>query len=1211
MNRLVLTFISVFAVVSVFAQESAVSAKPPRPQIGPPVERSMRRAGTSHIDLRSLPQVPIEKRERPEREEPEIEHTLLPGGPAEVAPAPFIPVPTAPAPPPIQNFDGLDFANFGGGHPPDTNGDVGPNHYIETINTSIGIYNKTGTRLAAFGFNAFMSQGNFGNLCDTNNFGDPVVVYDSFEDRWIITDFAFEFNPSTGVVINPPGQFQCFAVSINGDPVSGGWNYYSIHVEGGLGDYPKFGVWPDALYMTANMFQYDPNAGYIGPRMWAFNKAQLYAGASSVQVVTIDGPANDFTILPSNARLQTGTPPPGTPNYFVSTELFTNALAVYKFHVDWNRISLSTFTGPDTPFAAAPFPTSDVSSAPTPGNNADTLEFRNMVQNQYTNISGAESLWTTHTVPRLNNGSAAPRWYQANVTSGTVAANLVQSATWDPDNANTFWRFMPSLAVDRLGDMALGYTKTNATTNPQIKYAGRLAADPVNTFSQTEQTLINGTGAQVGDCGGTCQRWGDYSAMALDPNGCTFWYTNMYYAVNGLDYLTRIGSFQFTGCTAVANNGTLSGTVTSTAGGGALAGAVVKLGSRTTTTNGAGVYSFSPLPAGTYPVLTVTFPGFVTGSATSIVVSDNTTTTRNFALTPAATSGCPVDTTTADFETGILSNVDVTTLVNNVSLVSTATIDQQNTSLNSGGFTVTTSQWMGQTFTPSISGVVPKLDINLFCGACSGSNPPVTVEIRSTSGGLPTGTVASTTTIAGFSSGSAVFYTATFNAPAFLSAGTVYAIVVRLVTARTVGSYAVTDNSFNPYAGGNVVFSTNAGGSWGALAGDDLGFKIYVNTGFSPSGTLISATKDANPLAGTTPRWSTLSWTASVPGGTSLKFQAAGSNSPSGPFNFVGPDGTATSFFTTSPASIVQFTNNRYLQYKAILATTDPTVTPLLGDVTVCYSSCPSVPAAPSITTTPSIPVGAIAATASVVPNAGSTYTWSISGGATITGGQGTSTITYNAAPPGTRMTLSVVETTSTGCISQPGSRAQMVDFLDVPPTHPFHTFVIKIAIAGITAGCGNGNFCPNNSVTRAQMAVFLLTGKYGFGYTPPGALGIFNDVPVGSFAANFIEELFNEGITGGCSSNPPKYCPGDPVTRAQMAVFLLIAKHGIGYTPPPAAGIFNDVPPGAFARNFIEELFNEGITSGCSSNPPLFCPTNSTSRGQMSVFLSTTFALP
>src|SRR6185436_10230798 len=235
------------------------------------------------------------------------------------------------------------------------------------------------------------------------------------------------------------------------------------------------------------------------------------------------------------ARLQTGTPPPGRPNIFLSTWNFLNALSVYKFHVDWNRISLSTFTGPDIPSAATAWPNAAVANAPQTGTATllDVLQIRAMVQNQYTNFAGTESLWVPHTVRRGNTtGFAAPRWYQVNVTGGTVNLTIPQATTWDPDGANVMHRFMPSLAVDRAGDMALGYSTSSSTTVPAFKYAGRLATDDVNIFSQTEQLLVQGTGTQTGNCGGSaCTRWGDYSAMTLDPDGCTFWYTNMYFAV--------------------------------------------------------------------------------------------------------------------------------------------------------------------------------------------------------------------------------------------------------------------------------------------------------------------------------------------------------------------------------------------------------------------------------------------------------------------------------------------------------------------------------------------------------------------------------------------------------------------------------------------------------------------------------------------------------
>ena len=170
------------------------------------------------------------------------------------------------------------------------------------------------------------------------------------------------------------------------------------------------------------------------------------------------------------------------------------------------------------------------------------------------------------------------------------------------------------------------------------------------------------------------------------------------------------------------------------------------------------------------------------------------------------------------------------------------------------------------------------------------------------------------------------------------------------------------------------------------------------------------------------------------------------------------------------------------------------------------------------------------------------------------------------------------------------------------------------IARNGVTTGCGGGNYCPDVSVTRAQMAVFLLGAEHGSSYTPPKCTppGIFGDVACpGAFAVNWIEQLYHEGITGGCSASPLLYCPNASVTRAQMAVFLLKAAHGSGYTPPMCAGLFNDVPcPTGFAVDWIEEVFHEGVTAGCSTSPPLYCPNDPNTRGQMAVFLTKTFSL-
>ena len=205
---------------------------------------------------------------------------------------------------------------------------------------------------------------------------------------------------------------------------------------------------------------------------------------------------------------------------------------------------------------------------------------------------------------------------------------------------------------------------------------------------------------------------------------------------------------------------------------------------------------------------------------------------------------------------------------------------------------------------------------------------------------------------------------------------------------------------------------------------------------------------------------------------------------------------------------------------------------------------------------------------------------------------------------PGTLNDVTVV--TSGGTATLP--KAFFANFYDVPTGSAFQPAVEKVVRAGITAGCGGGNYCPNDAVTRAQMSVFLLKARHGAAYTPPAATGtMFTDVPSNSFAAAWIEQLAREGITAGCG--PGIFCPGSFVTRAQMAVFILTAEHGPGYTPPAATGtMFADVPVNAFAAAFIEQAAREGITGGCDATH--FCPTSLMTRGPMAVWLSTAFRL-
>jgi hypothetical protein len=1059
---------------------------------GPPVQRHLKKAKSKKFDLRSLPQRgPTEVRERPELEGPEPHPTTI-----EAADAPDLtssfslplkPIAQAVAPAPIITFDGLDRLNFGSGSPPDTNGDAGTDYYIQSVNSSVGIYRKSdGFREAAFSFDTFMAQGSFGNLCDTNNFGDPVVLYDTFDDRWVITDFAFKTNPA-GNVLGP--AFQCFAVSMNGNPLTGGWNYYSIESSDYLNDYPKLGVWPDGIYMSANMFSFGASA-YKTARAWAFNKAQMYAGAPTVGVVSFDLGTGDFTVVPSNARLQTGAPPTGRPNLFISTWNYLNALTVYKFHVDWSNPAASTFTGPDTPGTGSSWPNIAVGNAPQPGTATllDVLQIRAMVQNQYTNFAGAESLWLTHTVRRANTtGFAAPRWYQLDVSGGTVAATTTQTATWDPDAANVLHRFMPSLAVDRTGNMAIGYSTSSTTVFPSIAYAGRVASDPVNTFSYTEQSLLAGTASQTGST-----RWGDYSSMTLDPkDGCTFWYTTEYAnpvsQASNQRWLTRVGSFKFPECVVAGAGGTLSGTVTATVGGAAISGATVTLGGRTTTTNGAGGYSFTALPAGTYPALTATAPGYQLATSTAVVVTDGGTTTRNLSLDLAVTNSCPIDTTQLDFQQGELVGVDLSTSPGDVKLINPDAIDQINTTWSGNGGVINTTAWSGQTFTSALTGKLRMATIVLFCSACSGTPQPLTLSVRATSAGLPTGADLAAATIPGFLSNTSTYYTVVFPTPATLTAGTLYALVIRPNTNPT-GTYAINRSGTaaagtDVYAGGQRVISNDAGGTWAVvLSGsttptqNDAGFIVYINNGFVPTGTLISPVKDSNALGGLTSIWSTLSWNASAPANTSAKMQVAGSNSASGPFNFVGPDGTAATFFTTSPASLDLFYGQRFIQYKAILQSADSLGTPVLNDVTVCYSDADCSGPGPVITPTPAQACESSTGNTASGPAGMTSYSWSITNG-TITSSTTSQSVTYTAGASGTvGLTLNVVE--PSGCHK---SNTANVTIINVPtptitPGGPT-TFCTGGSVT-LTSSSGSGNqwYLNGNPIGGETNATYLVT---------------------------------------------------------------------------------------------------------------------------------------
>jgi hypothetical protein len=330
---------------------------------------------------------------------------------------------------------------------------------------------------------------------------------------------------------------------------------------------------------------------------------------------------------------------------------------------------------------------------------------------------------------------------------------------------------------------------------------------------------------------------------------------------------------------------------------------------------------------------------------------------------PVAGSFCLTDTTQADFQAGVTNNTDVTSSPGNVILLNGANIDQGNANVTTSGFGFNSTNWAAQTFQPAVTGQLARVDLDLFCSGCTGTFPNLTVSIRATAGDVPTGADLATATIPGFNSGAGGFFAANFASPVTLTSGTRYAVLVRPVSNPSAGIYAYVTSAADVYANGRRATSANSGGTWTGDSTRDLGFITYMLTGNAPSGDFVSGLKDSNPPTPGSTVWSTLSWTATVPANTSLRFQVAGSNNFGGPFNFIGPDGTAATFYTSSPASITQFNGNRYLKYKAFFTTTNSTVTPTLNEVTVCYTNPPPPTPTPVI-----VADGSILATESCPP---------------------------------------------------------------------------------------------------------------------------------------------------------------------------------------------------------------------------------------------------
>jgi hypothetical protein len=476
---------------------------------------------------------------------------------------------TAPLSDPIANFDGMCLpfgapcgeASSCGCLPPDTNGEVGATQFVQMVNTDFAVYSKTGQVLRhATPINALWSS--VGGECAAHNDGDPVVVYDQFAGRWLLSQFIA--TPGAGEQYG-----ECVAVSQTGDATGKYFLYEFLFGPDIFLDYPHIGVWRDGYYMSANEFP-SSSVTSSGAAAIVFERAKMLAGQPARFVWFDESAANPvggqwIGQLPGDAD-GSRLPPAGSPDLFAEVDdpsgvppMGTDPgfdLRIWKFHVDWTDPQSSTFGNNGQPSFAIPvapfvrpqcvYGYGDCALQKGGPQGLDVLGDRLMFRLAYRNYGDHESLTLNHSVKA--DTRVGIRWYE--VRSPGTAPVVYQQGTYAPADAVTQpqSRWMGSVAMDKRGDLAAGFSASGPDDYPSLRYTGRAAGDPLGQMTQAEHVLYTGLGPQTEVEG----RWGDYSSLTVDPtDDCTFWFTSEYLTTD-LQVLgswrTRIGSFRFPGC---------------------------------------------------------------------------------------------------------------------------------------------------------------------------------------------------------------------------------------------------------------------------------------------------------------------------------------------------------------------------------------------------------------------------------------------------------------------------------------------------------------------------------------------------------------------------------------------------------------------------------------------------------------------------------------
>jgi hypothetical protein len=442
--------------------------------------------------------------------------------------------------------------------PPDTNAAVGDTQVVEWVNVEYSVYNKSSGALEAGPIDGNLLWQALGGDCYNENDGDIIAQWDKVNHRWLLAQNFFD----EGNDDNPP-YAACVAVSTS-DDATGTYYEYEFSLGNGFPDYPKWGIWPTGYFQTQNAYDLNGGGNFLGVYVCAYNSAKLIIGDQTAEQICFQATPNDYSLLPGD--VDSPTPPPANQDEFFigsyDVDPDQDHLYLYSMHPDYANPNQSTFTGsgladPITVPAYTPYCSGlDNPCVPQQGTNTKLAGIGDRLMYRFaywddgppahvgpTAGHAPSQHWYVNHVVTASGGQAGVRWYEfrAPVRTATISnVSLFQSGTFAPDSNN---RWMGSIAQDKMADIAVGYSIASATTYDSIGTTGRVPSDPLGQM-EAETLVVTGTGSQGGSL-----RWGDYSSMAIDADGCTFWYSQEYYTVpDSTTWETQMTSFKFAGC---------------------------------------------------------------------------------------------------------------------------------------------------------------------------------------------------------------------------------------------------------------------------------------------------------------------------------------------------------------------------------------------------------------------------------------------------------------------------------------------------------------------------------------------------------------------------------------------------------------------------------------------------------------------------------------